>query len=305
MTGAVTDTATEPTTDRLTVRELDAPPNLALLYAKAAVSGLTGRPAGDGGLPGLELVVGDITVDRERLAAYNRVCGFRLRDRLPVTYPHLLAFPLAVSIMAKRSFPFALPGLVHIANRITHHRPIDASESLDVHVRTQDLRAHPKGRQFDVAAEATVAGQPVWSSTSTYLHRGPGGERDADKPGPDSNLAVDVADPGTRWRVAADIGRRYGTVSGDRNPIHLHPLTARAFGFPRQIAHGMWTKARCLAGLEGRLPERFEVDVAFKKPVVLPATVAFTSRRDGGRWTFALHDAAGQRPHLQGLLETR
>ena len=38
-------------------------------------------------------------------------------------------------------------------------------------------------------------------------------------------------------------------MSGDVNPIHLHALTARAMGFPRAIAHGMWTYARTLAPL--------------------------------------------------------
>ena len=55
---------------------------------------------------------------------------------------------------------------------------------------------------------------------------------------------------GTTWRLPGDLGRRYAAVSGDHNPIHLYPLTAKAFGFPRQIAHGMWSKARCVAALD-------------------------------------------------------
>ena len=47
------------------------------------------------------------------------------------------------------------------------------------------------------------------------------------------------------------------------------------FGFPSAIAHGMWTKARCLAALEPRLPDAFTVDVAFKKPILLPGKVEF------------------------------
>ena len=41
-------------------------------------------------------------------------------------------------------------------------------------------------------------------------------------------------------------------MSGDHNPIHLHPLTAKALGYPRQLAHGMWSLARCVAALENR-----------------------------------------------------
>ena len=84
---------------------------------------------------------------------------------------------------------------------------------------------------------------------------------------------------GVEWRLPGDLGRRYAAVSGDHNPIHLYALTAKAFGFPRQIAHGMWSKARCLAALDGRLPDAVTVEVAFKKPVLLPGTVAFGSGR--------------------------
>jgi acyl dehydratase len=102
--------------------------------------------------------------------------------------------------------------------------------------------------------------------------------------------------------VPDDIGRRYAGVSGDSNPIHLRRSTALVFGMPRPIAHGMWSKARCLAALEGQLPERFEVDVSFKLPVFLPSKVAFaTWEEDGGR-AFSLRSAKDDKPHLSGTL---
>jgi hypothetical protein len=65
----------------------------------------------------------------------------------------------------------------------------------------------------------------------------------------------------------------------------------------------MWTKARCLAALQGHLPAAFAVDVAFKTPVRLPSRIAFASRRDDdGNWSFALHDAPSGKPHLEGTL---
>ena len=60
----------------------------------------------------------------------------------------------------------------------------------------------------------------------------------------------------------------------------------------------MWSKARCLAALEGRLPDAYTVDVAFKLPVPLPSTVAFSATPG---WDFALHDRSG-RPHLTGTV---
>ena len=109
--------------------------------------------------------------------------------------------------------------------------------------------------------------------------------------------------PGTGipWRLPADLGRRYAAVSGDRNPIHLYPLTARALGFPRQIAHGMWSKARCLAAVENRLPEAFRVHVEFRKPVLLPSTVIWRHEGNGDDQRFSLSRADGAE-HLTGTV---
>ncbi len=57
----------------------------------------------------------------------------------------------------------------------------------------------------------------------------------------------------------------------------------------------MWTKARCLAALEGSLPEAYAVDVRFKVPLRIPGRAAFSV----GDGAFAVHDARG-RPHLAG-----
>ena len=121
----------------------------------------------------------------------------------------------------------------------------------------------------------------------------PAAPKDGERSGP--------APARAHWRVPADIGRRYASVSGDRNPIHMHPLSARLFGMPRPIAHGMWLKARCLAELEHELPDAFTAEVAFKLPLFLPAQVAF-GVRDGG--AFEVRDAASGKPHLTGSVSS-
>jgi MaoC like domain len=257
-------------------------------YARIALSPLRRRRPRE--LPDRELTRDAVVVDREHLAAYDRVCGFRLRDELPPTYPHVLAFPLAMDLMTASDFPFGVLGLVHVANRIEVLRPPGAEEPLDLRVRAADLAPHDRGTQFDVLAEASASGETVWRARSTYLHRERGGGEGrgrGDAP---------PRDPTATWTVPADVGRRYARVSGDRNPIHLHPLAARAFGQPGAIAHGMWTKARCLAALEGSLPAAYAVEVRFKRPLRLPGRVAFLAR-DG---RFGVYGARSGRPHLTG-----
>lgn len=275
----------------MTETELAAPPNLTALFGKAALDSIRpGRRGGD--LPTGGLARSGVVVDRANLAAYDRVCGFRLSDELPATYPHVLVFGLQVALMTSADFPFGMIGLVHVANRISQTRPLRADEPLVLRTRAEHLRPHERGTQFDLASEVLADGEPVWSETSTYLRRAKqsgqrSGER-ADEP-PDRPDAV--------WRVPGDTGRRYADVAGDRNPIHLYPLTARLFGFRRAIAHGMWSMARCLAFFEGRLPTAYTVDVRFKLPILLPATVALTEDRG-----FTLADRRSGRPHVTGRI---
>jgi len=107
-------------------------------------------------------------------------------------------------------------------------------------------------------------------------------------------------DESNAWRLGSDVGRRYAAVSGDHNPIHLYRLTARALGFPRQIAHGMWSLARCVAALENRLPDAVTVDAAFKKPILLPGTVAFGQDPVESGISFALTSPRNGAPHVVG-----
>ena len=291
----------------MATRELHSSPSMAPLFARAGAAMIPGASklpfVGGGGrdVPDLTLRLTDASIDPDRLSAYNRVCGFDLRDTVPATYPHILAFPLQLSLMTDPSFPFGAIGLVHIANRIIQHRPIRTTDKLDIAVRATPVEDHPRGKQFSLISEVRAGEELVWEEVSTNLKRGANHEG-ADAPGSELPKAEDLPATAT-WTLAGDLGRRYGSVSGDLNPIHVHPLTARLFGFKSAIAHGMWTKARCLGALQARLPDAFTVEVAFKKPIFLPGKVEFCeAAEDGAAFDikFGVRDPRQGRSHLDG-----
>src|SRR5207248_4135907 len=74
------------------VHELDSPPNMLALYPKAmagvgmsVVRKLPGLGGGERELPDDELTYSGLEIDREHLAAYDKVCGLTLREELPPT----------------------------------------------------------------------------------------------------------------------------------------------------------------------------------------------------------------------------
>jgi len=284
---------------------------MAALFARAGLAMIpyasrlpfVGPMVAGGGrdIPDLTLRLPGVDVDGKRVASYDQVCGVARRDGIPATYPHVLAFPLQLSLMTDPSFPFPAIGLVHIANRITQHRPIRATERLRIDVWATPLEDHPRGKQFSLRSEARVGDELVWEEVSTNLRRG-GGKHSGSTSGsdPQSSPSAESLPATATWPVAGNLGRRYASVAGDYNPIHLHPLSARLFGFPSAIAHGMWTKARCLAALEPRLPDAFTVEVAFKRPILLPGTIEFCEAATEGGIDFGVRDPATGKSHLDG-----
>lgn len=275
---------------------LDGDPHVALLMTRATATagGRTGR------LPDTEVVRGGVRADLDHLARYDRVCGFAVSDLLPPTFVHVLTFGLQLTLMAEPDFPLPLPGLVHVANRVEQCRPVRADDELDLRVRAESLSAHPKGRQVDVVGEARVGDEVVWRGRSTYLARGSSSELPEAQ-----SRRVDVtvdreAPPQARWHLPADLGRRYARVSGDVNPIHLTALAAKGFGFPRAIAHGMWSTARCLAALQPRLPDAYTADVEFRRAVLLPSTVELRTRAVDGGFDVLVSSRGGE--HLRATV---
>src|SRR5918998_1437251 len=115
------------------------------MLLRAALSALP-RPR-PGALPA-GTATEEFSVDLDHLLTYEQVCGFAKSEFLPATYPHVLAFDLALGLMTRSDFPFPVIGLVHIGNRIEQRRRLSASDRLSIRVGAADLREHPRGRQF-------------------------------------------------------------------------------------------------------------------------------------------------------------
>lgn len=270
--------------------ELSDTPHLKTLLARAVVSG---RRRGDR-LPDVEVVAPEVRIMPADLAAYSRVCGIGVGARIPVTYPHVLAFPLALTLMTRSDFPLPLLGSVHVENHTSWTRPVLPHEPLAITVRAADLRSHRRGRAVDIVTDVRASGEQVWQERSVYLAPGAGADPAASWPPPPDASALTVSP--SRIQVPGDIGRRYAAISGDLNPIHLSALSARPFGFRAAIAHGMWAYTRLLGVLGPRVPTVGESSVWFRSPIPLGASVRVAVGEQGE--LAALLPLADRAPHL-------
>src|SRR5690554_458343 len=278
-----------------------APPSLLPLYGKALLPKQE-KPGEHTQIPELQADLLGVASNSPALREYQRICGFKPVTQLPITWPHILSLPLQLKLLTEKSFPLPLLGLVHLRNSITRHRPLRSGENLDLQVRLGNQQRTDKGIEFDLISQARAAGTLVWEETSTNLYR--------------IKTPAQTASARTRpelehypfsevIRAPENLGRAYGKVSGDCNPIHMHALTAKAFGFPRAIAHGMWSKAHALALLEqqeGWQQGPVEVSCQFKKPLFLPGTAQLNWRPGKAGWDYQILNARGDAPHLSGRI---
>ena len=274
-------------------------PSMLTNYLNAVLGGSKRFRAG-AVIPALSLQVSGVRISKRHLARYNRICGFCDESFVAPTYLQILAFPLQIGMLAQKAFPIPLLGVVHVRNTIDVLAPLDRDVSLDLSVSINDHRLVAKGVEIDLLTQATVGGKLVWRGVTTMLHRCKTDIAEAEKTASDAPIEANFE----YWKLPGGLGRAYGMASGDVNPIHLAAFTARAFGFKRAIAHGMWSKARCLAALESLLPRApYRIEVAFKLPVLLPAQVRFASQRGNAGIDFELRSGDGARPHLRGSIK--
>lgn len=244
--------------------------------------------------------------DATRLAQYHQVCDLPDSGTLPLLYLHAMAMPLHMAILSHARFPLRLLGLVHWSNQLESLRPIANGETVDMHCTLDGIQTTERGQSFAIHTSLSTGGSVAWRETSTFLSplaRSKLGK----KPATDGS-EPDWGSPIAQWAVAGTAGRRFAGPSGDWNPIHVSALTARLFGYPRAIAHGMFSAARCLALLQQGLPADapMALDLRFKRPLLIPGQVALHTAQgtapDQGATRFVLKVQPSGEPHIDGTL---
>jgi len=278
----------------VTPLHLEESPNRALLLAKAFLK--SGQYTVGDSLPPITAHWDNLRVDPADLKRYNTICGFSA-NQLPATYLWVRAFPLIMSVLVSDQFPLSAMGQVHLRNQISVLSPLDITEKFSIAAAVDHSELSSKGLEWSMLISVMTNSQLVWSSRSTFLSRcNTGIARD-------SKSLTEPHGESQQWHLPSNLGRRYGSISGDYNPIHLSAISAKLFGFKRAIAHGMWSKARCLAAMDSGIPEAgYSVNVNFLKPVFLPSKVNFYSSLSEGQQEFSLFNSSGNQMHLQGSI---
>ena len=263
----------------------------------------TKRPGLVHDLEPLQWVLPRVVLDAGRVAQYGDLCGFNAAHGVPLMYPQLLTFSLVMAFVCSHKCPWPAMGIVHLANHIEQLQALRNNDVVRVEMQTGELFAHKKGQGFTLEFRIWRGDELVWRATQSLLRLGAqqvGGNSYSGQLAGAMPLSYQAG-----FEAPADIGRRYGAFSGDRNPIHLSLLSARLLGFKRAIAHGMWTGARALSCVLPFKPlERASLAIEFKSPLYLPGRASLWTAREGRLTSFEVRDTLGERTYVRAELST-
>jgi acyl dehydratase len=251
-----------------------------------------------------QVSVAKVRIDPKQVAAYSAVCGFDRTDvrqgYVPVTYPHVLAMPLHLRIMANEAFPLRPMGLIHLSNVISVPGELRPGAALDLLVTARNYRKTDAGLAFDMDTEISSAGgAPVWRETCVFMSRWPDSVPRAGGRPPRPPKAPKDSAILTELPVSLRTAWSYARVSGDFNPIHLNDRAARFFGLRGAISHGMWSLARSLAVQPTDPPTpQARLETQFLTPVQLPARVNVKQWTEEGASKRAMCDVRTGRVHM-------
>jgi hypothetical protein len=277
--------------------QLQKMPNTLELYSRIAMSAMK-KPKPF--LPNLEVKIENLRVTEKEISAYNKLCGFGISTTVPSTYLFVKTFSLKTYLMSSLEMPFPVLGSIHFANKIKQIEPLLYNEPFSVTCRTGNLIAHKKGQAFEINTSVEAGGRVIWEETMVSLCKG--------KEGLGEVLDWDIEDIGDNfekkiWNFEENLGLKYAQASGDFNPIHLIPITAKLFGFKRHIMHGMYTAGKVLAQFPKVLNQPHEFAVSFKTPIFLPSTVVFRNTEKDKNITLDVVDKKEEQPHLKGFIK--
>ena len=217
---------------------------------------------------------------------------------MPVTYPHILAFPLHMALMTQGDFPFPAVGLVHVQNRIEQRRPIEATEKLEITSQRRRAEAPPEGQDLCASDLGPVRRRGDMGSrrarNSSAAARGP------------SRQAIrcplwlqyrQLGTEGPEWSLPADLGRATARLRRPQSDPPLPPdregARLSAPDLARHVDPGPLRRG-------GREPPArgLQVEVAFKRPILLPGTVGFGTPPHPRRWSCLRDDLAPRTARL-------
>lgn len=243
----------------------------------------------------------EVEPDERALERYKSF--FNSTEHIPLTFFYLWAQRAQAAVMLQPDFTIAVPGLVHVSNRLEQIGSIQCDRPFDLTVNVavpykEEGSLLPRFAVRFIQDNATVI-----VCESTYLAKRKRKKKQT-RPTPVDPVIAEHASSAI-WEIPKNAGRSYARASGDVNPIHISKVFAKLAGFKLPILQGWYSVARIVAECERETEFKFRhIEVDFKSPIYLPSRQRVERQAGaGGEVTFRMADVASEKTVLYGRLK--
>lgn len=209
--------------------------------------------------------------DEKTVNDYAAACGLKIENgRIPVLFPHSYFGPLHLKMLTDENFPLGMLGALHLRNHLIQSQALVLGKTYALKLAFTGERRRPQGLEIDYRTEIRDADRVVWESLTTFLVRKKFKQEDPESDYAQSIKGIESGAIVNTFPVPKNTGKRFGLITKDINPIHMSRLMAKAFGFERDLCHGMWALGKSLGLVKGVDYDRpVRIDVAFKGPLYM------------------------------------
>jgi len=239
--------------------------------------------------------------------------------------------PAMLLLLGKKGCPVLPLGAVNVRNRFELSCPRECRKALAGELKTLAVKAAlrpevhkvKRGFEYDLTLEV-VSIDPksnrlssIYRQTFTLLqfvkHHLTTEEVDPVSR-PPSDIGVKHQTPSTTdttVHIASNEPRLWAALCKDYNPIHISAFAAKLYGFPRKIAHGNHAVAKAIDALSemtngplqhmwyGQHDRPIWLEVAFKRPMQVPADLSIALREDQSPDIVAFDIVRGGKVHVE------
>lgn len=251
----------------ITRQQSQLPSSLSLLAKASLKKGF--KP-----LPPITVAIDGFVFDSQSVNRYNASCGLP-HGALPLPFLFVATQPAQLLLLTHPDVSLKLLGMIHTHVSFHQHTPLEIAKPYDFRLNVVACSQTDKGMELELEGRFSVDGRCQASYRSRCLVRKPVSRRQSVPERKDVERESQAWTKLDTLPLTPKMARRYAAVSGDYNPIHLHWLTAKPFGFKAPIIHGMYSVARLFAAIDSPVSD---VEFTFRRPAFLPSTAQLEAR---------------------------
>lgn len=246
----------------------------------------------------------DVMIDQVRLQSYKEF--FNFSSEFPFSFFYILAQRAQLSVMLNKEFTIAIPGLIHLNNNLEILTEVDFESQFNIEVQGK-VNSKTSGSLFpNFDVKFLQNGKIVAKCSSGYLAKRKKKSKSDSTGKKETNIPIfNDAIHSETWELSKSLGKSYGKVSGDSNPIHTSKLFAKFAGFKRPIIQGWYSASRVIQSANSLIQNISSIEVHFNKPIYLPSSVQLDLfKQTDELYNFNVNSPNEGLTHLYGLLKT-